>query len=228
MGVFSVVVQRHEQVLAIRDGKVVAVFGPGRYRRSRRSRRTTYERVDVRERRTTVAAQEILTADGVSVKVSAALTWSVSDPVAFTAVVDPEAAIYLSVQIALREALAGREAGEIVRSSRQEVTAPLLAAAREAGEPVGIDVASVAIKDIILPADLRAAFAELVATRQRGLAQLEAARAESASLRSLANAARLLDDHPALARLRLVQAATYGSKLVLDVTGAKTAGTLPS
>lgn len=69
----------------------------------------------------------------------------------------------------------------------------------------------------MLPAELRSAFAELVATRPRGLAQLEAAGAESAALRSMANAAKLLDDDPALAQLRLMQAATYGSKLVLDV-----------
>ena len=73
------------------------------------------------------------------------------------------------------------------------------------------------IKDVVLPAELRAAYAELITARQRGQVQLEAARAESAALRSMANAAKLLDEHPALARLRMVQAATYGSKLVLDV-----------
>jgi hypothetical protein len=56
-----------------------------------------------------------------------------------------------------------------------------------------------------------------VTTKTRGLAQLEAARAETAALRSLANGAKLLDEHPALARLRLVQALPYGSKLELTV-----------
>ena len=37
MGVFDIVVGRHEQVLAIRDGEVVTVLGPGRYRRRRRT-----------------------------------------------------------------------------------------------------------------------------------------------------------------------------------------------
>lgn len=57
----------------------------------------------------------------------------------------------------------------------------------------------------------------IVAAKQRSQAQLEAARAETAALRSMANAARLLDDHPALARLRMIQAAPYGSKLVLGL-----------
>jgi hypothetical protein len=73
------------------------------------------------------------------------------------------------------------------------------------------------VKDVILPPELRSAYAELVTAKTRGQAQLEAARAETAALRSLANGAKLLDEHPALARLRLVQALPYGSTLELTV-----------
>ena len=64
-------------------------------------------------------------------------------------------------------------------------------------------------------ADLRSAYAHLVSARTRGQAQLEAARAETAALRSLANGAKLLDEHTALARLRLVQALPPGSSVQL-------------
>ena len=214
MNVFSIVVERHEQVLAVRDGEVVEVLGPGRHRRTRR---TVYERVDVRSRVTTISPQEILTADGATVKVSAAVRWQVADPVAYTSTLDPESVVYLAVQIALRDELAGREASEVVRTGRRDAGPAVLEAARRAGETVGMTIVDVVIKDIVLPHDLRQAYADLIATRQRGQAQLEAARAESAALRSMANAARLLDEHPALERLRLVQAASYGSRLVLDL-----------
>lgn len=216
MGVFSIVVERHEKVLAVRDGQVVGVLGPGRHRRVRR---TVYERVDVRSRVTTISPQEVLTADGVTVKVSASVRWAVIDPVAYTATQDAEAAVYLAVQIALRDQLVTREVAEVVRDGRRDTGSAVLEAAYQAGADVGIAVDDVVIKDIVLPPELRIAYAELVATRQRGLAQLEAARAESAALRSLANAAKVLEDHPALERLRLVQSASYGSKLVLDVAG---------
>lgn len=214
MNVFNIVVERHEQVLAVRDGEVVDVLGPGRHRRTRR---TVYERVDVRSRVTTISPQEILTADGATVKVSAAVRWQVGDPVAYTSTQDAEAVVYLAVQIALRDQLAGREAAEVVRTGRRDAGPAVLEAARQAGESVGMTIVDVVIKDILLPHDLRQAYADLIATRQRGQAQLEAARAESAALRSMANAARLLDEHPALERLRLVQAASYGSRLVLDL-----------
>ena len=77
------------------------------------------------------------------------------------------------------------------------------------------------VKDVILPHELRAAYAELVTTRTHGQAQLEAARAETAALRSLANGAKLLDDHPALARLRLVQALPHGSTLKVALPDAE-------
>jgi uncharacterized membrane protein YqiK len=77
-------------------------------------------------------------------------------------------------------------------------------------------VLAVVVKDVLLPAELRAAFAEAVVVRRRGQAQLEAARAETAAMRSLANAAKLLDEHPALARLKLVQALPPGAKVVLE------------
>ena len=75
---------------------------------------------------------------------------------------------------------------------------------------------AVAVKDMLLPPELRAAFAEAVVVRRRGQAQLEAARAETAAMRSLANAAKLLDEHLALALLTLVQALPPGAKVVLD------------
>ncbi len=105
-------------------------------------------------------------------KVSAAVRWLILDPVAYTAVTDAEAVVYLAVQIALRDELAVREAMDVVRSGRSEVAPALLAAARLAGASVGVSVDDVVIKDIVLPAELRAAYAELVAARQRGQVQL--------------------------------------------------------
>ena len=50
------------------------------------------------------------------------------------------------------------------------------------------------------------AFAQTITAQKEALANLERARGETASLRSLANAARLMQDHPGLLQLRAVQA----------------------
>lgn len=87
-------------------------------------------------------------------------------------------------------------------------------------------VADVVIKDVVLPGELRAAAMELATAQQRAAIQLEQARAETAALRSMANAAKLLDDHPALARQRLVQAAGPGARLVLQLSDGPVADAL--
>ena len=126
---------------------------------TRSARRASYQVLDLREQLFTLAPQEVLTADGVTVKVTAALRWRIGDPVIYTeTVADPLSRVYLAVQIALREGLAPLETDAVLRTARQSVTESATAAALEAGRAVGIEVLEVVVKDVILPADLRAAY----------------------------------------------------------------------
>lgn len=213
MSLLSIVVSPTQRGLELRAGHPTRVLEPGRHRRVWRAR---YDTVDVRERLTLVSPQEVLSADGVSLRATATIRWAVAEPVRFVeAAADPVGVVYLAVQVALREALAAHEAHELVRSSRGPLGEALTEAAGSAGEPLGLEVREVVVKDVLLPPELRAAFAEAVVARTQGQARLEAARAETAALRSLANAATLLDDHPALARLRLVESLPPGATVVL-------------
>jgi regulator of protease activity HflC (stomatin/prohibitin superfamily) len=196
-------------------GSFTRILEPGRHRRPREA---AYLTVRVREQVTTVPLQEVPTADGLTVRVSAALRWAVADAHRYVEVADqPFDVVYLAVQVALRDVLATLEAAEMITQLRVVVPDALRNAARAAGAEVGIDVLEVVVKDVLLPAELRAAQAELVTARTRGQAELEKARSETAALRSLANAAKLLDEHPALARMRLVQAVPYGAKVELAI-----------
>ncbi|UFN42912.1 SPFH domain-containing protein [Nocardioides okcheonensis] len=210
-------VQPWQVALERRDGEPTRVLPAGRHVRRTRA---TYQVVDLRERIDVVPAQEVLTADGVTVKVSAVWTWAVADAVAHTERVhDPVHTVYVAVQRALRDALSGLEAEALVRSPRTGLAPGAREAVAEVAAGVGIRLLDVVVKDVVLPADLRAAHAELVVGRHRAQAQLEAARAETAALRSLANGAKLLDDHPALAQLRLVQALPPGSRVEVVAPG---------
>jgi hypothetical protein len=75
----------------------------------------------------------------------------------------------------------------------------------------------------MLPNDLKRAFADVLKAKQEGQAALERARGESAALRNLANAARVLEGNPALMNLRLMQSLTAaqhaGNTLVVGVPG---------
>jgi len=200
------------------DGAFARVLGPGRH--AHPWRRVSYRWVGVREQLLPMPPQEVLTSDGLTVRVSVTLRWAVAEPRAFVEVaVDPTASVYLAVQVALRDALVEVDVAEAARHLRESVAPRLLEAGRAAAAEVGVEVRDVVVKDVLLPLEVRAAQADLVTARTRGQAELEKARAETAALRSLANAARMLDDHPALAQLRLVQALPAGATVTLAVDG---------
>jgi regulator of protease activity HflC (stomatin/prohibitin superfamily) len=177
--------------------------------------------VNLRERLITLAPQEVLTSDAVSLRVTVALRIIVTDAVAFVEKADdPVAGVYLAAQIALRDIAARLTAEDIMQRSARIDAATIRDAARDAGTRTGIDVLDAYVKDVIVPAEIRTAAMQLVTAKARGAAQLEAARAETAALRALANAGTLLDAHPALAKLRLVQHVPHGSRVVLAMGGA--------
>ena len=80
---------------------------------------------------------------------------------------------------------------------------------------MGLAVEQLALRDVVVPAELRRAAAELATTRAQGLATLERARSEVAAMRALANAARLAEQQPALMRLRTLQAVEAGGATVV-------------
>ena len=210
-------VQPWQVALERRDGEPTRVLPPGRHAQHKRA---AYDVLDLREHIDVVPAQELLTADGITVKVSAVWVWTIADPIAFTEKVrDPVHAVYLAIQLALRDALATQEAEALVRAPRRGLAAGLTDAVARAAAEVGIRLVDVVVKDVVLPVELRMAYSELVVGRHRAQAQLEGARAETAALRSLANGAKLLDDHPSLAQLRLVQALPPGSRVELVQPG---------
>lgn len=207
-------------VLAYR-GTAVQALPAGRHRV--RKPDATFN-VDLRERLIPVAPQEVLTADSMSVRVSMTLRACVIDAVAFVErSADPIGAVYLAAQVALREVCAGVGSDDLVRRGEAVNVTPIRAAAAEVAGTVGLEVLEVVIRNVIVPAEVRTAALEVITAKTRGQAKLEAARAETAALRALANAGRLLDAHPALAQLRLVEAVPYGARVVLSVGGAEVA-----
>ena len=223
MSLIRFTIEPRHCALRYRHGVLEQVLPAGRHRRLRGQRLVV---LDLRERLLPMAPQEVLTSDGVSLRVSAVVRWSVGDPVAFAEVSDdPAATVYLAAQVALRDALATLTADDVVGRGAALPAARITAATAEVAHRVGAEVAEVVVKDVIVPVELRAAAAELATARRRGEARLEAARAETAALRSLANGAKLLDAHPALARLRLVQAAPPGTRIVIGVPDAVAVGT---
>lgn len=202
------------------NGRFARVLMPGRYWHLRTPSKV--DMVDMRKRVVTVPGQEVLTADNVGVKLSVAVTYEVEDAAqAAHAVQDYAAALYTSVQLALRTAVASTTAEDLLQK-RLDVTETMSPPVAQDAAAIGLRVHKLAIKDVMFPGALKQIFAEVVRAKQEGLAALERARGETAALRNLANASRLLDNNPALMNLRVLQSVTAagsapGNTLVIGV-----------
>lgn len=214
----------YERGLRFERGRFVGLLDAGSHTYFKPT--TEIRVVDTRPSSIMIEGQEVLTSDGVAVKVSLVVRSVVGDPIArLKADQDADRFVYLLVQLGLREVIAGRELADVL-SARTTIGPAIAAIAAERMGEIGIELLSVDVRDVMVPADLKRAYAAVVAARQEGAVSLERARGETAALRSLANAGRLLDDHPGLLSLRLVQelGAHGGNTVVLGVPDASAAG----
>ena len=185
---------------------------------------TSVRYLDARPRVVTIPGQEILSSDAVSLKVSLVLDVRVADPRAAALGAESfQEALYAAAQLALRDAIAAKTIEEIL-GARAELAAQLKPVVEPAALALGVELRSIGIKDVMLPGTLKETFSEAARARQESQAALERARGESATLRNLANSARLLDGNPALAQIRLLQAAATADKLIINYTQADAAG----
>ena len=208
-----------ERGLLYERGRFTRVLAPGQYRMWAAT--SMVRKVDIRPRIANVGGQEVLTADGIAIKVSVAARYRVADPaLAVNGVENYEIALHTALQLALRTAVSAQTLEALLQARTtlgNEITEQSAPVATSAGlELLGAD-----LKDLTLPGELKKIFTQVAHARQEGLAALEKARGETAALRHLANAAQLLDRNPALMQLRTLQAFGQhsGNTLVLGVPG---------
>ena len=221
----SVTVHEYERGVRFVSGRFVglAAAGTAYYLRP-----TTEIRVlDVRPTSMTIEGQEVMTSDGVALKISLVARYVIGDAAAYVLADSASGrTMYLDIQLGLREIVAGRTIDEVL-AARTTIGPEILALVAPQVVTIGIELTAVEVRDVMVPAELKRAFAAVVAARHEGAASLERARGETAALRSLANAGRMVADNPGLLSLRVVQelSARGGNTVVLGLDGT---GSAPS
>lgn len=211
-----VVVREWERAVVLKDGAVLRVESAGRHRRRRREE---WWVLDIRSRRIVLPPQEVLTADGLQVRVSLFLELSITDARAWvTTTADPTSELYALGQIALRQVVAALTL-EALLAARDEISAGV-DGIRASATRFGAEVTSFEVRDITLPQELRQAFGATALAKAEGAAKLERARGEAAAVRSLANTAQVLEAHPSILQLRALDSA--GQVVVKIVSGSDT------
>lgn len=197
------VVHDHERGLRYRNGRLIGLADTGSHITIRPF--SEMRLLDVRPAIVPVDGQEILTADGVTAKISLTARYVVGDAVAaVTRDADFRRTLHLLLQLALRDVVTRRTLEELLEARRALGPEVREACAARLAE-LGLELLEVEVRDVMLPAELRRAYAGVVAARKDGQVALERARAETAALRSLANTGHMLDENPGLLQLRILQ-----------------------
>lgn len=222
----TAIINEHETGLLFRDGQFVSELKPGKHEfRNRSSTELNVKTFDLRERSLQVQGQELLSADQVALKVSAVVAYRVVDALKlYRAMEFPEILLYADVQLALRQIVATLNAEEFL-AKKSGFATELKTLLDERFTSAGLKLERADIRDVMLPADLKRAFTEALKSKHEANAALEKARSETAALRTLANAAKLMRENPELLSLRYLQTlgevgAGTGNTLVLGLTEA--------
>jgi len=188
------------------DGELVETLGPGRYGYWQVGRKVTSKTLDTRPLPLEVTAQEILTRDRVSLRVTLTAFVQVADvEKAALATPDYQQHVYKLVQFAVREAVGGRTLEELL-NDRETVDAQIAAHVRRELGDIGVVVNELGVKDVILPGEMRELINRVVEAEKVAQANLIRRREETAATRSLLNTARLMEDNPTLLRLKELEA----------------------
>jgi len=208
-------IYEYERGLKYEKGQFKEVLEPGQYWNFGLT--TSIEVIDIRPTVLTISSQEVLTQDSIPVKMSLISNYEIIDPyVATVKVNNYYDSLYSTLQLSLRQIVGSMKLDELLEK-RNGIGESLLEISQSKAAELGLQLHSVDLKDLILPPDLKKAYIQVIKSQKEGLAALEKARGETAALRNLANAARMLENNPMLLQLRLLQSVGESSGNTLVV-----------
>ena len=190
-----------ERAVLLRLGRYRGLRGPGYFTVVPILDRVSYH-IDQRIRTTAFGAESCLTRDTVPVNVDAIAFWIVRDAErAALEVQNYNEAVILSAQTALRDAIGKHDLAELIQS-RVELGHGLKVALAEKMENWGIQVQSVEIRDVIIPAALEDAMSRQAQAERERQARIILGTAETEIAHKFVEAADSYRDHPDAMSLR--------------------------
>jgi regulator of protease activity HflC (stomatin/prohibitin superfamily) len=188
------------------DGAVLKSIGAGSHSYWTVGPVVNVKIVDTREHALEVTGQEILTRDKVSLRVNLVAKYRVADPLkAVSSVKDFSDALYRALQHAFRQSLSAKSLDDIL-SRKGEVDGEAAQTVRADMAKIGLEVGDIAIKDVVLPGDMRDILNKVVAAEKEAEANIIRRREETNATRSLLNTARVMAENPVMLRLKELEA----------------------
>jgi regulator of protease activity HflC (stomatin/prohibitin superfamily) len=205
------VADQWERVIILRLGKFRSLKGPGLFLIIPIIDTVPYW-IDIRVITSTFKAEKTLTKDTVPVDVDAVLFWKVIDPQkAALDVADYKSAISWASQTALRDVI-GKTMLSDMLEGREKISSELQKIIDVRTEPWGINVISVEVKDVLIPAALEDAMSMQAQAERERQARVILGDSERQVAEKFGEAAKTYIDNPIALHLRAMNMLYEGLK----------------
>ena len=205
------VANQWERVVVLRLGRFRSLEGPGLFFIVPILDAVAY-RIDIRVITGTFRAEQTMTRDTVPVDVDAVLFWKVVDPkMAALDVADYVSAINWAAQTALRDVIGKTMLADMLEG-REKLSAELQRIIDARAEPWGVNVISVEVKDVRIPAALQDAMSMQAQAERERQARVILGDSERQVADSFNDAAKTYADNPTAFHLRAMNMLYEGLK----------------
>jgi len=200
------ILKEYERGVIFRLGRLAGVKGPGIIFLIPLVDRIV--KVSLRTVVMDVPPQDVITKDNVSIKVNAVVYFRVMFP--DKAIVEVENFLFATSQLSqttLRSILGQSELDELL-AERDKINLQLQQIIDDQTEPWGIKVSNVEVKHIDLPVEMQRAMARQAEAERERRAKVIHAEGEFQAAQKLADAAKVIEQHPTALQLRYLQTLT--------------------
>src|SRR5216683_383790 len=205
------VAQQWERAIVLRLGQFIGLRGPGLFWVIPFADRVS-SWIDQRTITTSFAAEQTLTSDTVPVSVDAVLFWMVHDvEKAALEVQDYAAAVSWAAQTALRDIIGRTELTDLLRG-RERIETELQQLIDHRSSPWGVTVASVEMRDVVIPDALQDAMSREAQAAREKAARIILGEAEKEIAHSFQEAAKSYEHNPTALHLRAMNMLYEGLK----------------
>lgn len=195
------VAEDHVGVL-FQNGRYIDTLSSGRYVFWKDIENVMIYRVSTAKTSLDIAGQEIMTADKVTLRLNAVVTYRVVDAQkSVRSTIDISQSLYREGQLALRAVVGSRQLDDLL-AEKDSVAEELKKLVARRSADFGLEIVSLGIRDVILPGEMKDLLNRVTEAKKAAEANLITRREETAAIRSQANTAKLLENNPVLMRLR--------------------------
>jgi regulator of protease activity HflC (stomatin/prohibitin superfamily) len=196
-------VLQHQRALKYVQGRFERQLEPGRYVYwSHPEAKVSVAVLDIRQQQLAITGQELMTKDKVTLRLSLTAEYAPAEvPTAVHAVADVKEALYLMIQLAARDYVAGVTLDELLEG-RDAMTRYLEHLVVPQARQYGVAVRRVGVKDIVLPGEMKTILNRVIEAEKQAAASVILRREDAAATRTMAQTAKLMAEHPVLMRLK--------------------------